>query len=346
MDDTRQPDPRRPARRAGLPFIPAAILLCIFALLAVWPPVIPGLPHAPRLVLLAALLAGTLGWLSNRGPSGPDPRLGRRAGRVGDRLRPGTAGVSTDAMVSSPAWLHVLSGPDPEHLTRGLLEAASALIEHGERLLLVDGARRLRFHETIRREGGPGLLECLAGELPVLEAIQGGAGEGQCFLPRGNPMRSEAWPQLGHLLRDVRTRFDRVLLALDFAVPHEAGPALEGIGAAGWWCPDGSASILSSALAERIGIPLRNIRLSMSDDVLDQTARMLSGLFPSVPASRIRTTAPPGRGPSGSVVRPRTEPQIVDCDLQVMGRLRFLVWMRGIQSEGLRELEAQHQTQS
>lgn len=345
MDDTRQPDPLRPVRRASLPFIPSAILLCIFALFAVWPPAIPGLPHAPRLVMLAALLAGTLAWLSNRGPLRPAARTRRQPGRAGT-LRCPVGAVSADEMASSTAWLHVVSGPDPEHLTRGLLEAAAALIGHDERLIVVDGARRLRFHDAIRREGAPGLLECLAGELPVFEAIQGGAGEGQCFLPRGNPMRSEAWPQLGRLLLELRTRFDRVLLALDFAVPHEVGPALEGLGAAGWWCPDRSASILSSALAERIGIPLQNIRLSMSEEVMRDIGRMLAGALRSSPAPPAMPDLLLGRGSRRLPAKPPTEPPIVDCDLQVMGRLRFLLWMRGIQSEGHRELEAQHQAQS
>jgi hypothetical protein len=97
-------------------------------------------------------------------------------------------------VLASPAWLQIVSGPDAERLTRGVLEIASALIGRGERVLVVDGARRLRFHEPLRRDGAPGLLECLGGDLPVFEAIQGGAEERLCLLPRGNPSRPEAWP--------------------------------------------------------------------------------------------------------------------------------------------------------
>ena len=244
-------------------------------------------------------------------------------------------------MVASPAWLHVVSAPDAARLTRGLLEAAAALIGRGDRLLVVDGARRLRFHEAIRCEGGPGLLECLADERAVFQTIQARTGECLGFLPRGDPMRSEVWSRLGRLLYEVRTRFDRVLLALDFAVPHEVAPAIDGLGAAGWWCPDGSASILPSALAERIGIPLQNIRLTMSEDVVHEMKRMLAGLLPSIPTP---ATRPAVRIPYGPMRR-RAQPQVVDCDLQVLERLRFLLWMRGIQSEGLHELEAQHQAQ-
>ena len=341
MDDTRQPGPERAARRVSLPFIPAAVILGGFALLAVWPPVIPGLPRAPRLVLIAVMLAGTLAWLSSRGPSRRTPRARRRPGRGRERHRHDVAAVPAAAMISSPAWLHVVSGPDPARLRRGLLEAAAALVGHGERLLIVDGARRLRFHDAMRRESGPGLLECLIGELPVLEAIQGGVAENPCFLPRGNPMRPEVWSQLGRLMLELRTRFDRVLLALDFAVPHAVGPALEGLEAAGWWCPDDGASILSAALAERIGIPLRNMMLSMSEEVLDEIAGQSVGAFEAGPGSPAAPIALRERDPWDLGVGSRAESQIVDCDLQVRERLRFLVWMRGVQAEGHRELEAQ-----
>ena len=33
------------------------------------------------------------------------------------------------------------------------------------------------------------------------------------------------------------------------------------------------------------------------------------------------------------------EPGVVDCDLQVRERLRFLLWMRRVQAESLRQVE-------
>ena len=247
-----------------------------------------------------------------------------------------------EEMVSSPAWLQIMSGPDPEHLTRGLFEAANALIEHGERLLIVDGARRLRFHDAIRGEAGPGLLECMSGLLPIDEAIQGSAEERLCFLPRGNPMSSEAWPQLGRLLLEARPHFDRVVLALDFAAPHDLDPALEGLGAIGWWCPDGSASILAAALAERIGIPMRNIRLPLPEEAIPELEVPRATAFAPGPRPAPAAAYVPYPVLGERDVRPRIEPPVVDCDLQVRERLRFLVWMRSVQAEGQRELEAQH----
>ena len=337
MDDTRRPHTHRPERRATLPFLPAALTLGIFAFFSVWPREIPGLPPALRLVALAALLAATLlglAWRRSAAPGWPRHRAGLPDLEA--------SSIPTSGVVASPAWLQIVSGPDCERLTRGVLEIASALNERGERVLVVDGARRLRVHEPLRREGAPGLLECLAGELPVLEAIQGGVEERLCLLPRGNPMRPEAWPQLGRLLLEARTRFDRVVLALDFAVPAEAGPAFAGLGAEAWWCPDGSASILSSALAERIGIPLQNISLSVPVDVLDEATGQAANPGLGAAAYLAGRGPAPGTGPGERGVRAPVPPPIVDCDLQVMERLRFLVWMRSLQAESRRELEAHH----
>ena len=345
MDDTREPNPRHATRRTGLPFFPAALILGVFALFAVWPPVVPGLPRVPRLVLIAALLGASLAWLASRGLIPQGKRVRHRDGRRSRGLlprRPAMVLAPPEEMVSSPAWLQIMSGPDPEHLRRGLFEAANALIEHGERVLIVDGARRLRFHDAIRGEPGPGLLECMSGALPIHEAIQGGAEERLCFLPRGNPMSPEAWPQLGRLLLEARPQFDRVVLALDFAAPHDVGPALEGLGAIGWWCPDGSASILASALAERIGIPMQNMRLPLPQDVLPEVEVQRPALVESGLAPRPATASVPYPVLGELDVRPRIEPPVVDCDLQVRERLRFLVWMRSVQAESQRELEAQH----
>jgi len=337
MDDTRHPYVYRPERRPILPFLPAALTLGIFAFLAVWPRVIPGLPAAPRLVMLAALLAATLVWRAWRRPAtSPRPR------RSGDSPDPAMRSVRASAVSASPAWLQIVSAPDAGRLTRGVLEIAFTLIEHGERVLVVDGARRLRVHERLGGDGAPGLLECLAGELPVCEAIQGSVEERLCLLPRGNPMRSEAWPQLGRLLLEARTRFDRVVLALDFAVPAEAGPAFAGLSPAAWWCPDGAASILSSALAERIGIPLRNIELSMPLEALRASLGQATGPDPGPVVLKSVVDVDSGATPGAPEATAEAPPQIVDCDLQVRERLRFLVWMRGVQAEGQRELEPHH----
>src|SRR5262249_22144392 len=157
-------------------------------------------------------------------------------------------------LAASPAWLQVLSGPDPERLRHGLLEACAALLERGERLLVVDAARRLRLHEALGRDREPGLLACLARDPPAPEALRGGGQGRLCLLLRGDSMRPEVWPRLGRLLSEVRPHFDRVLLSLDFAAPRDVGPQLASLEPLGWWCGESGTSLLPEALAERIGI--------------------------------------------------------------------------------------------
>jgi hypothetical protein len=132
------------------------------------------------------------------------------------------------------------------------------------------------------------------------------------------------------------------VLTLDFAVPAEAGPAFVGLEPAAWWCPDESASILSAALAERIGIPLRNIELSRSADVFHELKEQVSDPGPGVAAASSAPAPAPDPGSGGLGARNALPPVIVDCDLQVRERLRFLIWMRRVQAESQRELEAQH----
>ncbi|HEY6867795.1 MAG TPA: hypothetical protein VI792_11095 [Candidatus Eisenbacteria bacterium] len=335
MDDTRQPSLRRSAPRAGPPFLTAALTLGVFAALCVWPRTIPGLPPAPRLALLALLLAGTLRWLMRPRRGTPRPRSARRRSPVS---APGPAAAAVaDA---GGAWLHVVSASEPASLARGTLELAAALSEAGARLLVVDGARRLGLHQRLGLASDPGLLECLAGEVPVLEAIQHDADGNLSLLARGNPMRPEVWPQLGRLLGRARTRFDRVLLALDFAAPREAGVALEGLDPQGWWVFDGVRTGLASAVEERIGIPLRNIGLESEPDAVDEVVAKPREL------PRPALTPPPAPAPvAGGPVRVearrrRIERAVVDCDLQVRERLRFLIWMKQLQAEGQRELGA------
>ena len=314
MDDTRQPFLYRPR---GL--TPARLALAAFAIPAAWALARHGVPRAWLPVLVVLPLAA-VALVATRRRS-----LGRRRA---DRARAPAAEVGADG-----AWLQVVSGPDPAQLTRGLLELSAVLLERGRRVLMVDGARRLRFHATLGHEGEPGLLECLAGELPVMEAIRGGAADALCFLPRGDPMRVEAWPRLGRLLAAARPHFDQIVLALDFAAPREVGPALAGLGARGWWCPGDRAWLLSDALGERIGIPLRTLSLEMPEALVREIhLARAGGAF-----GRAHPPAEAGeRGPASAA----TEPAVVECDLQVRERLRFLLWMRRVQAESLHEADA------
>jgi hypothetical protein len=329
MDDTRRPVLHRSPRRAP-PFLIAALTLGLFAGLVVWPPV-RGLSRGPRLVLLALLLAATLAWLVvELGPRrGSRARTRRRRGRV---ARPASSLISVAEAAISPAWLQVVSGAEAGPLALGLLELADAFVEHGQRVLLIDGARRLRLHEALDREGEPGLLECLLDQLPLVECIQGGDGERLSFLPRGRATRHEAWPHLGRLLHETRTHFDRVLLALDFAAPHDVGQGLTGLEVAGWWAPDETSPALATALAERIGIRMQSLRLTAGREIQREPRPRPVRTPPTPTLAPVAATARNGG-------RPRVESGVVDCDLHVRERLRFLIWMKGLQTRSPRGLE-------
>ena len=332
MDDTRHPIlVRRPPRpRWALLALPPLLAL------ALWPGVFPGLPRVPRLLLAAGLFAALWTWSRAR-RSRTRGRAGSRGGRVprgprvrrspfavpprGDRVRAAirTRGAVTirpvEELAAEPGWLHLVSASSGEPLERALIEIGIGFSGPGMRVALVDGARRLRAHDRFRVAERPGLLECLAGEAWASDCVRP-VREGLWLLPRGGPLRAEAWPQLGRVLDELRPRFDRVVMALDFATPREAGPPLAERGAVGWWCHENGASGLPGALSERLGIPLRNLGLSPPDEVLLEGAEAR----PPAPAE--------------------TPPTLVDCDLQVRERLRFLLWMHRVRDESRREVES------
>jgi len=330
MDDTRHPIlVRRPSRpRWALLALPPLLAL------ALWPGVFPGLPLVPRLLLAVGLFAAL--WTWSRARSRARGRPGSRGRRVarGQRARAGPFAVPprgdrvraairtrgavvirrVEELAAEPGWLHLVSASSGEPLERALIEIGSAFGGPGVRVALVDGARRLRVHDRFRIAERPGLLECLAGEAWASDCARP-VREGLWLMPRGGPLRAEAWPQLGRVLDELRPRFDRVVVALDFATPHEAGPPLAERGAVGWWCHENGALGLPSALAERLGIPLRNLGLPPPDEVLHE----------------VTVARPPARV--------EVPPTLVDCDLQVRERLRFLLWMHRVRDESRREVE-------
>lgn len=107
----------------------------------------------------------------------------------------------------------------------------------------------------------------------------------------------------------------------------------------GWWAA--SAERLPRAAAElsgRVGIAFSSIDMRHFPDVslerLGARARMLT---PAV-------AAPPGPLPEARppvLLHPAEPapavPVVLDCDLQVQHRLRFLAWMRRVQSESRHE---------
>jgi hypothetical protein len=351
MDDTRDLILVRRRRGRPGPWLAAVAWAAAPALASL---ALPGLPRAPRLILALALGLSLFVWRRVRAAGGrrararhePAPRPSSAPGADARSIVPAAPVLPAAAAPRAPreawsgraAWLHVVSAADRAPLRRATLEAAVTLLECGEGVVIVDGAKRLGLHDLFRFAEGPGLLECLTGEAAAMRCARP-VRDGLWLVPRGGPYRAEAWPQLGRLLDDLRPHFGRVVLALDFATPHEAGPALVERGAAGWWCRDGGPRGLALALAERLGIPLREIALTLPDEALLEIAGAVLGDAPVERPPVAAPAVPPPPAPPAAAPRP-AGPITVDCDLQTRERLRFLLWAHRMREASRRDAEA------
>ena len=255
------------------------------------------------------------------------------------RARAGASRRSTShARVVHPehvaARLHVLSGADERRVAAGIAELAAVFLARGERVLVMDAGRRLRLHEHLGGDPRWGVSECMAGEMPVLGTVQNLGGTGLYLLARGQAGGAENWSQLGRLMGEARPHFDQIVIALDATAPHAVGEAVRGRLVEGWWA--GATDRLprvAAALSERLGIVLNGLGLNGS---LQAALEALSEFRAVItPPAELPMEAPREAVPPSTAELPH-EPAVLDCDLQVTERLRFLLWMKGIQAEGRR----------
>jgi hypothetical protein len=261
-------------------------------------------------------------------------------------------------------WLHVVSGPDPARIAHAVSTLAGGFLERGERVLLVDAGERLRLHERYGGDTRWGLGECLAGEVPLLGAVQSAGRAGFFFLAHGAPGRVGRWDELSGLLEDGRAHFDRVLLALDRRAPGAAALPLGGRVLEAWWAEPGPGLSKSAvALSERLGIPFSCFDLNwlMEARLEAESAARVPAPGPPPSGDEAGTAPPiglastealaladpgaaeesfePVEGGSGSAEAIQTVAWsgggevVLGCDLEVRERLRFLVWMRRVQAE-------------
>lgn len=237
-------------------------------------------------------------------------------------------------------WLHVVAGPSPVAAARATLELAAHALARRERVLVVDAGTRLLLHERLGRDARWGLMECLQGDMPVLGLVQYGGRPGFYVLAHGHAASTNAWAGLGRCLDDARLHFGRVIIAIDRGTPREFGEALAGRPLEGWWAaPAGRLPVGAAELSGRHGIAFSGIDLTawpdVSLEVLSRRVAELITLHPPAPEPPLATYLEPEPVP---VPEPRQEPDVLDCDLQVQQRLRFLAWMRRVQSESRRPL--------
>ncbi|MBI1795514.1 MAG: hypothetical protein HY076_06605 [Candidatus Eisenbacteria bacterium] len=258
------------------------------------------------------------------------------------------------------AWLHVVSGHAPEVIARGAFELAARFLARRHRVLIVDAGPRLHLHRRFARESRWGVVECLTGTLPVLGLVQDTGRLGLYLLAYGTPTRVTQWPQLGRLLDEAKQCFSRVVLAFETDAPEEIGAALAGRHLEGWWAGDAPGDRRRERLVGRIGVPLEALAAdTLPRATLDQMDQRLWALAADHAIREalkamderdapVVTAAPPARPPASDeppgFAAPRVaaappapapaEPATMGCDPRVRERLRFLLWMRRLGSEG------------
>jgi hypothetical protein len=287
---------------------------------------------------------------SRRGGAGPSDRLlGRDA---------------QQASASELSWLHVVSGREPGRIGRAVAALAASFLERGERVLVVDAGKGLRLHERFGGDARWGLLDCLAGEAPLLGAVQAAGHAGFYFLARGTPTRAERWDKLSRLLEDARTHFGRVILVIDPRVSRAAALPLGGRVLEAWWAGAGpSPPRRALALSERLGIVFSCMELhGLLHPMLEGADRPPAGEGGKEPAVGDAGQAGPGvpievapvplddqgaresrhaelrEMPASADVSSAAAPvdalpRVLGCDVEVRERLRFLLWMRRLQGE-------------
>jgi hypothetical protein len=243
------------------------------------------------------------------------------------------------------AWLHVVSGASVPVLSRAVFELAARFLAGGHRVLLVDGAPRLRLHERFDREARWGLVDCLGGGLPVLGLIQDSGRLGLYLLAHGAPAGAPFWPRLPEVLDAARPHFGRAILALDPDSPAAIGDALAGVHLEGWWPRGGSEARRAAGIGGRLGIPFADLDLeSLLVPRLEALDARLWALVAPAPPPGDESVAPaieaPAATPVAADAAEPAEPVEMESDPRVRERLRFMLWMRRVEAEGARSLAA------
>jgi len=259
-----------------------------------------------------ALFAATRRW--SRGPRAPSPLAAPAAD-------PG----------AGHEWLHVVTGARRDRIGRAVCELTAHALAQRRRIVVVDASRRSRVHEALALSPRLGFLECASQGLPALGLLQSGGFTGLFLLARGRRGRLGDWLSLDRVLEELRPHFDRVVVVFDPDLPPVVGGVLAGRVMRGWWAGPGPATGGAARRAgDRLAIALADMELSpvpqASLEALEARLVALSGVV----------SLPPGPPATADGIQPQfrvSPPAVLDSDLQIRQKLRFLAWMRRMHTE-------------
>lgn len=227
--------------------------------------------------------------------------------------------------------LHLVAGGARDRVARAVCELVAHGLARDERVVVVDTTRAFRLHRPLGLSARLGFVECMAQGQPALGLLQSGGFTGLFLLARGRTAKLADWLPIDRVLEELRPHFDRVILAFDPQTPAVVGSLLAGRLMHGWWAGPGSAGNRAAVRASnRLAIALSRIELAAIPKAsLEAIEARLVGFARPEPAPPPPVPIAPGP-PLRFLVSP---PAVLDCDLQIRQKLRFLAWMRRMRTE-------------
>lgn len=311
MDDSR-------ARTPSISELPRALRLGAFAL----PAAVAGAALAGTAVPLGW---GLLPWLAALavGALAGGAVAARVAAFALERIAASRITPTPDRL-DTPA-LQLVAGAARPAVADAVVALASEALRRGERVLVIEGKPGLAFHRELGGAPRRGLVECLSQSAPVSGLVQETSRAGLGLLSFGLEECAPDWSRLGRVLGAARPQFDRLILAFANEGPAGLRRSLDGAAVDARWAGGPATEPLRRAFEERTGILLVPSELRVPIEMLPEP-------LPAPVVSVDRLGQEVVRD-GGGVAPEAPQPVVLDCDLRVRERLRFLLWTRRVREE-------------